>query len=263
MTQSDVLPPEPKPVHEVQMRLPLAKPRVTYFLLGLIVLVFFIETALGGSTSIGVLKGLGGQVNLWVWDGEVWRLLTAMFLHSGVPHLLFNAWALYILGRDTEAFYGSVRFVAIYLIAGLFGGLAYYLFGSSASATDVSVGASGAIFGIIGAELAYWLRNRTLFGALGRQRLLNLVVLVGINLVFGATMPGINNLVHVGGLISGFLLAMVLAPRYEVIWDWIGLSSAPRLVDRNPAWLQVIAVVFAILLGVAAFSLGGQKWAAF
>ncbi len=263
MTQTDVLPPEPEPMHEVQVRLPLAKPRVTYVLLGLIILMFFIETVLGGSTSTSVLVNLGAQVNLLVWDGEVWRLLASMFLHIGVSHLLFNAWALYSLGRDAEAFYGSARFLAIYLVAGLFGGLAYYLLGPAESATGVSAGASGAIFGIIGAELAYWLRNRTLFGAFGRQRLLNLAVLAGINLVFGATIPGINNLAHLGGLVSGFLLAAALAPRYEVRLEWAGLSPAPRLVDRNPAWLQAIAVVIAILLGVVAFSLGGEKWAAF
>ncbi len=263
MTQTDVLPPETEPAHEVQVKLPLAKPRATYVLLGLIVLVFLVETVLGGSTSTTVLVNLGAQVNLLVWAGEVWRLLASMFLHIGVSHLLFNAWALYSLGREAEAFYGSVRFLAIYFVAGLFGGLAYYVLGPAASVVGVSAGASGAIFGIIGAELAYWLRNRGLFGAFGRQRLLNLAVLAGINLVFGATIPGINNLAHVGGLVSGFLLAVALAPRYEARWEWVGLNPAPRLVDRHPVWVQVIAVVIAILLGVAVLSLGGARWAAY
>jgi rhomboid protease GluP len=244
------------------LALPLAKPRVVYALLGLIAVAFLAETALGGSTSLRVLVTLGAQVNLLVWQGEVWRLLTAMFLHIGVTHLLFNSWALYSLGRDVEMFYGSVRFTILYFVAGLFGGVAYYLLGAPPTAVTVSAGASGAVFGVIGAELAFWLRNRDLFGAFGRQRLLNLGMLVAINLFLGFTVPGINNLAHLGGLISGFLLALALAPRYGVVLKWSAFGPAPRLVNTRSLLAQVIAVVLALLLLLGGFVLGDQRWTA-
>jgi rhomboid protease GluP len=185
-----------------------------------------------------------------------------MFLHIGLTHYLFNAWALYSLGRDVESFYGSLRFAVIYFSAGLFGGLAYYLLGPMQNGHVPSAGASGAIFGIIGAELAFWIRNRLLFGDLGRQRLMNLAILVGINVVFGVSTPGINNLAHMGGLASGFVLALALTPRYEVAWDWNEFGQTPRLVNRTPTWLQVAAVALIILLFIIGLNLGDQRWAA-
>jgi rhomboid protease GluP len=92
--------------------------------------------------------------------------------------------------------------------------------------------------------------------------LMNLAILVGINVVFGASTPGINNLAHMGGLVSGFALAWVLTPRYEVTWSWNEFGQTPRLVDRNPVWPQVAIVIVAVALLIAGLSLGDQRWAA-
>ncbi len=265
MTEAEILPPETPQDERSQERrspMPLAKPVVTYVLLGIITLVFVAEVALGGLTNMRILVPMGAQLNLLVWQGEYWRLFSAMFLHIGVTHFLFNAWALYSLGRDIESFYGSLRFIVIYVLSGLFGGLAYYLLGAPQTAVVISAGASGAIFGIIGAELAFWLRNRLLFGDFGKQRLMNLGILVGINVVFGFSTPGINNMAHMGGLAAGFVLALVLTPRYEVTWTWDESGQTPRLVDRNPVWPQVAIVIAAVVLLIAGLSLGDQRWAA-
>ncbi len=248
--------------YRAPVMLPLARPRVVYVLLGLIGLFFVAETVLGGSTRTSVLIALGAQVNLLVWQGEAWRLLTAMFLHIGLMHLLFNSWALYSLGSEVEMFFGSFRFTVIYFYAGLFGGLAYYLLGPVHTATTVSAGASGAVFGIIGAELAFWLRNRNVFGVFGRQRLLNLGTLVAINLFLGFTVPGINNLAHLGGLFSGFMLALALAPHYRVLWRWEGLASRPELVDRSSVLVRLAAISVALLVLSAGLALGDQRWSA-
>jgi rhomboid protease GluP len=200
---------------------------------------------------------LGAQMNTLVAQGEYWRLLAAMFLHIGLAHLAFNGWALYSLGRDVEAFYGSRRFAAIYFLAGLFGNVAFYLFGDRV----LSAGASGAIFGLVGAEIAFFLRNRQLFGSLGRQRLMNLAILVGINLVYGFVGAGINNLAHLGGLFAGLLLGLALTPRYEVAWRWAGSNPEPRLVNTTPVWVQAGSVGIAVILLVTGISLGDQLWA--
>jgi rhomboid protease GluP len=265
MTEVEVLPPESPPEHRSPERrspMPLAKPVVTYVLLGVITLVFVAEVALGGLTSTRILVPMGAQINLLVWQGQYWRLFAAMFLHIGVTHFLFNAWALYSLGRDIESFYGSLRFIVIYVLSGLFGGLAYYLLGTPQTAVVISAGASGAIFGIVGAELAFWLRNRLLFGDFGKQRLINLAILVGLNIVVFGSMPGINNFAHMGGLVSGFVLVWVLTAYEEVTWSWDEFGQTPRLVDRNPAWPQVAFVFVAIALLIVGLSLGDQRWAA-
>jgi len=242
----------------VQVRLPFARPVLTYVLLAVNAVYFGLETLLGGSTAIRTLVQLGAQVNVLVAAGQYWRLVTAMFLHIGLAHLAFNMYALFSLGRDLEGFYGSLRFAAIYFISGIAGNVAYYAAGPNA----VSAGASGAIFGLVGAEIAFLASNRTLFGSFRRQRLLNLAFLVVINLAFGFQNRGINNLAHLGGLVSGLVLGFALTPRHRISWDWGPSGAAPRLVDGTPRWVQVAAVLGAgVLLGLAIL-FGSQRWAA-
>ena len=248
--------PDPTP-QQHGVRLPLARPIITYVLIGLIAIVFVLETVLGGSTDLTTLERLGAQVNSQVASGDYWRLLASMFLHIGLTHIGFNGWALFSLGREVEAFYGSARFTALYLLSGLFGSLAYYLLGPDV----LSAGASGAVFGLVGAEIAYFLRNRGLFGALGRQRLGNLATLVGVNLVLGFTIPGVNNIAHLGGLLGGAALGCVLAPHYQVTWGLTAAGPAPRLVDRMPRWRLAVAILVAAAALVGGLALGNQRWA--
>lgn len=248
-------PPSPPPGRP-GIRLPLARPVITNVLLALIVLVFVVETVLGGSTSIQTLVQLGAQVNSLVAQGGYWRLLAAMFLHIGLMHLAFNGWALYSLGRDVEAFYGSWRFTSLYFLSGLLGGVASYVLGPNVA----SAGASGAIFGLIGAEVAYFLCNRRVFGVMGRQRLGNLAVLVAINLVFGFTVPGINNLAHLGGLVGGFVLGMALSPRYAIEWNWADGVPAQRLANRTPGAFQALGLLAICVMLVGGIWLGNQRW---
>ncbi len=255
----------PPPVRgTISGRLPLAQPRATYGLLIAIGIAFVIQLLAGGSTSTRALVAVGAQVNSLVASGEVWRLLTAMFLHIGLQHIAFNAWALFSLGRDVEAFFGSIRFVILYFVAGLAGNVVYYLWGPDI----LSAGASGAVFGMVGSQAAFFLLNRELFGSFGRERLVNLAVLIGINLVFGFTVPGINNLAHLGGLVSGFLLGLALSPRYQVVHVVLegtaenpGPIVARAMLDRRSRPLSALAVVIAIALLVGGVWLGNQRWA--
>jgi hypothetical protein len=187
-----------------------------------------------------------------------------MFLHIGFSHLAFNAWALFSLGREVEAFYGPVWFTAIYLISGLGGNLAYYLFGSD----TLSAGASGAVFGLIGSEAAFFWLNRDLFGQIGRQRLANLAVLIGINLIFGFTVPGINNLAHLGGLVSGAVMGLALAPRYRFrLLTFPGTPEHPEpimtraLFDRHPRFVRIAAVALIALSALVILQVGHEQWA--
>ncbi len=240
----------------VNVRLPLHKPRVVYVFLALIGLVFVAELALGGSQNHETLRRLGAQVNPLVAVGELWRLVAAMFLHIGLQHILFNGWALFSVGREVEAMYGSLWFTVIYLAAGLAGNIGYYWLGDSV----LSAGASGAVFGLIGAEAAFFLTNRSLFGKLGSQRLGNLGVLIAINLVFGFTVPGINNIAHLGGLIMGFALGLLLAPRFAVEWRWDIAGAQGHVADRQRAVVRLAGTLAAVVLLFSGWQLGNARW---
>jgi rhomboid protease GluP len=217
--------------------LPTSKPVATWVLLGIILVVFALETLAGGSTNTEVLVRLGAKVNPLIAAGEYWRLFTSMFLHIGIMHLAFNGYALVAIGTELERLLGWQRFLTIYILSGLFGGLASYAFSNSLSA-----GASGAIFGVIGALAAFFLRHRQQLGTWGQRRLANIAFLLVINLFLGFTQPGIDNLAHLGGLLSGFCLGWALVPRYTVD------PVAMRLVDQNWSGRYWAALALAVLL---------------
>jgi rhomboid protease GluP len=206
----------------VAYAIPLSRPIVTWVLLGSIAVMFGVETAIGGSTDTDVLVRLGAKVPHLIAAGQYWRLFTSMFLHIGIAHILFNGYALLIIGVELERIFGAGRFLAVYVLSGLFGSLASYAFVPSLAA-----GASGAIFGLIGALAAFFLLHRERLGSWGRARLGNIAFLIVINLFFGFTQQGIDNMAHLGGLVSGFALGWAVAPRYQV--DFLTM----RAVDRN------------------------------
>jgi rhomboid protease GluP len=198
-------------------------------------------TVAGGSTNTDVLVTFGANVGVLVLQGETWRLFTSMFLHIGLMHLLFNSYALFIFGVEMERLYGPGRYITIYVLSGLYGSLASF---ALRGPTGFSAGASGAIFGIIGVNLAFFMLHRQTFGNFGRQRMMNTIIIIAINIVFGFTASGIDNYAHLGGLIAGFLMGYGLAPRYDVV-DRYTLN--PRVTDRvsllNHLWVPAIAVV--------------------
>lgn len=179
-------------------RRPLRARSVTSTILAMNVGVFVADALLGLVGRQDTLLEAGAMVPLLVAGGEWWRLLTAIFLHIGLLHLAFNSLALFVFGGLIEEALGSARMVAVYLVSGFAASATSYAFGSPLVA---AVGASGAIFGMLGAWLAYNLRRRSL--SLARSNVQSALFLIGINLVFGFTIPGIDNLAHIGGLVSG------------------------------------------------------------
>ena len=136
-------------------------------MMGLLVAVFIVETLAGGSDNSRVLVNLGANFAPMVTLGDYWRIFTANFLHIGLMHLAFNLYALYIVGTEVEMFYGPARFLVIYLLTGLSGAIASYAF-----TYGLSAGASTAIMGLIGTLVAFFIRNRDVFGAMSRSPLL-------------------------------------------------------------------------------------------
>ena len=179
------------------------KPFFTYFFIAVQVIMFLILELNGGSKDPQTLIQFGAKYNPLMIEGEWWRLVTPIFLHIGLLHLLMNTLALYYLGIAVEKMFGRVRFVLIYMLSGIAGTLASFLFTS-----NLSAGASGAIFGCFGALLYFGvLHPKVFFRTMGT----NIIAVILLNLVLGFSIPGIDNAGHIGGLAGGFLAAGIVS----------------------------------------------------
>jgi membrane associated rhomboid family serine protease len=183
---------------------------VTPALIGANVLMFVVATALGGGLLISdpaVMIRLGTDYTPLTWSGQWWRLLTSTFLHFGLLHIALNMWALYVNGLVAERIFGSVRYLAIYLVAGVSGSVASLLWHPVVN----GAGASGAIFGVLGALLAFFLlRNGGLSASVVTAQRTSAGVFIVYSLLNG-TRYGIDNAAHVGGLVGGFVMGLILA----------------------------------------------------
>lgn len=144
----------------------------------------------------------------YVRSGEYYRLITGTFLHGNIIHLLCNMYALYILGSQLESFVGKIKFLIIYLFSALTGSLLSLVFLNN----GVSIGASGAIFGLAGALIYFGLHYRVYLGSVVKTNLIPIIIL---NLSLGFVMKGIDNWAHIGGLIGGLLANMALGVKYK------------------------------------------------
>lgn len=216
---------------------------VTNGLLFLNIGVFAIATLLGVSVlapQAGQLLDLGGNY-LPATREQPWRLLSSTFLHAGIIHIGFNMWALRDMGQIAERFYGNWQFLLLYLVSGLFGSLASLYFSASHS---VSVGASGAIFGVAGAILAaVYTKPGKMPRELVRHMRRALGIFVAYALFMGFTVSFIDNSAHIGGLVSGFLMGVLLVERFD--WD------AYRMQAVRGA---LVAVACAVAAGLAMWS---------
>jgi rhomboid protease GluP len=178
--------------------------------------------------------------------------MTAIFVHANLFHLLLNGLALWWFGRDMERLFGHGRFLAIFLLAGIGGNLLSYLVRSTSfDWARVSVGASGAIFGVMAMHLVYFWRYELDLGDHGNQRLLFAIAILVVNIVQGFGRQGIDNLAHIGGAVTGTILAYYFLPRY----DLIPATEAERWLDRTKPrdYLKPLAItiLFFILLTLA------------
>jgi rhomboid protease GluP len=181
------------------------KAPVTMALLIMIAIVFAFEVLTGAYNDGEKLLAMGALSHDLVLRGEVWRLITYMFLHGGWLHWLSNSWVLYQLGTLYEALFGSKRFAAIYFATGIVAGLA-----SAMLHPGPAVGASGAVFGIMGAFFfSIWRSPLYRHQPWTRSLLGQLLFWIAVNIYIGYRLPFIDNTAHVGGLIAGLILGLV------------------------------------------------------
>ncbi|MCW5875295.1 MAG: rhomboid family intramembrane serine protease [Anaerolineales bacterium] len=230
------------------------RPLVAYALLGITVLVFILQlgtqdpSLVAGGVACGNLPACWGlKINELILAGEWWRLFTPMLLHASLLHIGFNMYALYALGPEVEHHYGHFTFLALYIFTGFAGVVLSFLFND-----NPSLGASSAIFGMLGAHAVFIYRNLGIFGAQGQAVLRNILNIALINLLISLS-PGIDGWGHLGGLLGGVLFAGLAAPVYEVKQDNQGyyLSNQTPL---NYTWLAA-GLVLLVFGGLAALKL--------
>lgn len=204
----------------------LEQTRKPFFLSHILILinvaVFLIMMFFDSSLSTLTLIRFGAKINYRIADLELYRLITPMFLHANLLHLGFNSYALHLFGRDTEMIFGRVRFLIIYFAAGITGTVGSFLFND-----NISVGASGAIFGLIGANLYLFTLNKEVYRRIFGN---DIFMLLGINVVYGFINPMIDNTAHLAGMFGGFLAAWSVGYRYQVSYTWKNWISRVLLI---------------------------------
>ena len=172
---------------------------VTYVLIAICAIMYLISILAGGTDALTLYR-LGAVAPAAIKSGEIWRLLTGTFLHGGLIHLLVNMYSLFIIGTQLETYLGKGKFLTVYLVSAISGSLMSSLFTNA-----ISVGASGAIFGLLGSLLYFGYHFRLYLGTVLKTQIIPLIIL---NLFIGFTLPGIDNAAHIGGLIGGLLASM-------------------------------------------------------
>lgn len=246
----------------VMLHIPVAKPRLTYVLIGINAAIFVIAFFVLSEFQRNDLYNWGASNQFFVLQqGEFHRLLTAMFLHGGIAHVVFNMLALYYIGQNVERFFGTLRFALIYFLGGLAGSVLSVLLND---AQTFSVGASGAVFAIVGAELVFLYQHRKLFGDMAKAQLRNLLFIAVINLGVGfasnATTGGvaIDNWGHIGGLIGGVALAWFITPilipkRHPVNENALTIEDINPLEKRYQQLVIYVSVLLAALIAGVLF----------
>ena len=185
----------------------LRKEPVTAGLILLNILVFLIVEFTGSSQNTMHMLDCGAAFTpMIIQVGEYYRLFTCMFLHFGIEHLVNNMLVLFVLGSRLERVIGKIRFLLIYLLGGIAGNVVSLLLELKTQEFSVSAGASGAVFAVMGAMIYIVIRNKGWLGDLSMRQIL---VMAAFSLYFGFTSSGVDNVAHIGGLLAGFVLAVL------------------------------------------------------
>lgn len=207
---------------------------VTYGILTITLLMYFVLSINGGSENTITLIQYGAKVNELIYLGEWWRLITPMFLHIGFSHLALNSLIIYFLGAEVEMIIGHFRYFILYLMSGILGNLASFALNNS-----VSAGASTAIFGIFASTivLAKLYPYHTGIQLLSR----NYLTLIILNVVFGIFSTGTDNAGHIGGLLGGYLMMYALSSRNAL--------NNPKNKRLLYAFAYVVAFILFLAIG--------------
>lgn len=200
-------------------------PYITYALIFINILLYIFSIILNDFNNMFLLDPT------MIRSGEYYRLITCIFMHGGIIHLLCNMYCLFVIGPQVESFFGKFKFLLIYLLSGLMGSML-----SLVLTNTYSLGASGAIFGLLGAIVYFGYHYRVYLGQVLRSQIIPLIIL---NLFLGFVISGIDNAAHIGGLIGGVLISMMVGVKYK----------STTLEKVNGIILTIIFSAFLVYLG--------------
>lgn len=204
---------------EYKIEFKVKTPIITYSLIAINAIVWIVLNlyAMKSGQNINeLLITYGAKENVLIMNGEYWRFISPIFLHANITHLLLNCYSLYAVGVIVEKIYGRTKFAVIYFIAGIFGSIASFMFSPNSG-----VGASGAIFGLLGAMLYIGVEKPALFK---KHFGYNVIVTIFANLAYGFSRAGIDNFAHIGGLIGGFLSSGIVKVTNTSRWHYKRLA---------------------------------------
>jgi rhomboid protease GluP len=267
--------PQSQQPRTVQVAVPNVKPYVTYSILGFTIFIYLLQLAglylfpatlvntvlapLGillptaATGTYDIVAILGEKVDELIRLGQIWRLITPVFLHdsrlpTGLLHIGFNMYALFLYGRGLESRFGHWRFTLLYFLSAYAGNVFSFLFTPGAS-----LGASTAIFGLLAAEGIFIFQNRQLLGSRANRALMNVLYLAGINLLIGFSSGGlVDNFGHLGGLLGGVLYTWFGGPR----WKMEGFYPSIRLIDEREGRGALAGSVAVLLLFIPLTAMG-------
>lgn len=240
---------EARPASEeraVRVSLPESAPYVTYTIIGITVFIYVLQLASEFLLQVDLPAEYLAKDNDLIRDGQIWRLISPALVHSlrSIAHIGFNMYALLSFGTGLERYFGHGRFFLLYVLGAFAGNVMSFLLTNANS-----VGASTAIFGIIGAEGVFLYQNRKLFAGQFRNAIGNVIFVVVVNLFIGLA-PTIDNWGHIGGLLGGLIFTSFAGP----LWEIEGISPAYRLEDRREfSGVLIGAVTVLFIFGGLAF----------
>lgn len=176
---------------------------ITIYLALINIIVLFIDLLFNG-----IIIDIGAKSSYQIINGEYWRLITPIFLHADIFHLITNLFGILVFGSIIEKKLGSTKFIIIYLIAGIYGNAFSFYF-----SPYLGVGSSGAVFGILTSLLIYFYFNKNILGSIAREYLISIITIISISLIFGFISSGIDNAAHLGGILSGLIISLILIPK--------------------------------------------------
>jgi len=246
-TENPVIPPPALQTPIIDEK--LVNPITTYTLIVISVIIYVLQAGTQGLFGYDIPALLGMKINQNIIDGQLWRLITPMFLHGSLVHIGFNMYALVVIGSGLERRFGHWRFLLLYVLGSFAGNVFSFLL-----SPNPSLGASTSIFALLGAEMVFFFQNREMFGKGARRALQNVITVAAVNFLIGLS-PGIDNWGHLGGLMGGLIFTWFGGPKLSLEGGFSYLS----VVDERTSTDQLIGagLVFIFFGALAALKITG------
>ena len=223
----------------VRVPMPRSAPYVTYSIIGITALVYVLQLASQALYHTDIPLALFAKANDLIRAGQLWRFLTPALIHASIAHIGFNMYALFVFGIGLERHFGHWRFLLLYILGAFSGNVMSFLF-----SPGYSVGASTAIFGLLGAQGVFLVQNRKLFAGQFRSAIGNIIFIAAINLFIIGSLPGIDNWGHIGGLLGGLIFTFFAGPKWEIE----GIPPAYHLVDQRSVREVITGAAIVVLI---------------